>query len=372
MNPAATEFKSPSSLMDIEGMRLAHSSPGFVEAIARAHSRRRRPLCLCRPDGVEMYIARLAGSYIVKRMPGTGSRHAPGCPSFEPREDLSGIGPLLGTAITEDPDTGLSTLKLGFSLSRRPGRTPPTRTPLGANRSATSMARLSLLALLHFLWDQAELTRWHPGFAQRRTWGAVRRQLQQAAAQMLTCGESLAARLYIPEPFYVDQQDAILARRHTRWTDTGCTGSLTARLLLMIAEVKEIMPSRHGYKAIIKHVPDLAFAVDAALYSRLERRFAQELALWSSADDIHMIIMATLSFSHGGLPQIAQLTLMTVTEQWLPVETMTERQLVCKLVRNRRRFTKMLRYDLSPDTRIPSLTLTDCGEPVRLVFADDG
>src|SRR6218665_3832261 len=94
------------SPFDFEGMQLLPSSPGFKEAIARAYSRHRRPRCLCRAGGVEMYIARLADGYIVKRMPETGDRHAPDCPSYEPPAELSGVRPLLGTAIREDPGTG--------------------------------------------------------------------------------------------------------------------------------------------------------------------------------------------------------------------------------------------------------------------------
>ncbi|HEY1092100.1 MAG TPA: DUF1173 family protein, partial [Burkholderiaceae bacterium] len=113
------------STLDIEGVPLAPFSPGFTEAIALAYSRRRRPRCLCCPEGIEMYVARLRDGYIVKRMPETGSRHAPDCASFEPPTKLSGLRHLMGTAIKEDPNTGMTTLRLGFSLSKRPGRPAP-------------------------------------------------------------------------------------------------------------------------------------------------------------------------------------------------------------------------------------------------------
>ena len=81
-------------------------------------------------EGVEMYVARLAGSnggYIVKRMPDTGSLHAPDCPSYEPPAEFSGLGQVLRGAITEDPVTGETTLRLDFPLTKLPGRsqTPP-------------------------------------------------------------------------------------------------------------------------------------------------------------------------------------------------------------------------------------------------------
>ena len=47
--------------------------------------------------------ARLAGldeGYIVKRMPDTGSHHAPDCPSYEPPAEFSGLGQVLGSAFS--------------------------------------------------------------------------------------------------------------------------------------------------------------------------------------------------------------------------------------------------------------------------------
>ena len=44
--------------------------------------------------------------------------------------------------------------------------------------------RLSLRGLLYFLWHEAELTRWHPGFTGKRTWSVVRSHLLSAARNM--------------------------------------------------------------------------------------------------------------------------------------------------------------------------------------------
>jgi hypothetical protein len=359
------------SLLDIDGIRLLPTSPGFAEAVERAYGRRRRPRCLCRPEGIEMYIARLADGHIVKRMPGTGDRHAPACPSFEPPLELSGVRPLLGSAIREDPETGLIQLKLGFPMSRRSGRPGPARPASAIGTVSSSCKRLSLRALLHYLWDQAELTHWHPGFAGRRSWGVVRRQLMRAASQMVACGDPFLVRLEVPEPFTVEQQDAISARRHARWGAASCLGDGKRSMLLLVAEVKEIAPGRHGYKAVIKHLPDLAFALDEALYNRLGRRFEQELGLWGASDESHLIVIATFCVGAEGLPRIVELSLMTVTEHWLPVETIAEKQLLDRLVRNRRSFTKLLRYDMRQDARTPILVLRDQGDATRPVFGDD-
>jgi len=273
---------APSAIYEIGGRRYGATSPGFAEAVADAHASHRRPRCMCLLEGVEMYVARLAGpsgGYIVKRMPDTGSHHAPGCPSYEPPAEFSGLGQVLGSAITEDPATGETTLRLDFPLARMPGRS--TMPPAGgeADSVSSSGTKLSLRGLLHYLWDQSELTRWHPGFAGKRTWATVRRHLLQAAEHKIARSDALRARLYVPEPFSIDERDAINARRLAQWRHAVAAPGKPQHLMLLIGEVKEIVPARYGFKAIVKHMPDQAFAIDEQLYRRLWRRFEPELAL---------------------------------------------------------------------------------------------
>ncbi|MCL4698465.1 MAG: DUF1173 family protein, partial [Burkholderiaceae bacterium] len=162
METSVQGITAPSAVYEVAGRRFEVGSRGFADAIANAHAAHQRPRCLCLAEGVEMYVARLGEGYIVKRMPDTGSHHAPDCPSYEPPAEFSGLGQVLGSAITEDPATGETTLKLDFPLTKMPGRStiPPTG---GEGDSVSSTGtKLSLRGLLHYLWDQTELTRWHP------------------------------------------------------------------------------------------------------------------------------------------------------------------------------------------------------------------
>jgi len=338
---------APPAVYEIAGRRFEIGSRGFADAVADAHAAHQRPRCMCLVQGVEMYVARLGEGYIVKRMPDTGSHHAPDCPSYEPPAEFSGLGQVLGSAITEDPATGETTLKLDFPLTKMPGRStiPPTS---GESDSASSTGtRLSLRGLLHYLWDKAELTRWHPGFAGKRTWATVRRHLLHAAEHKLARGDALRARLYVPETFSIEQRDAINARRLAQWQTAVPAPGKPQRLMLLICEVKEIVPARYGFKAIVKHLPDQACAIDEQLYRRLGRRFEVELALWGASDDIHLVMIATFGVSSAGVPAIHELSLMPATAQWLPIENSFEHQLVGQLVADRRSFIKGIRYNVS-------------------------
>lgn len=368
---------APAAAYEIGGRRFELDSHGLSQAVAEAHAAHQRPRCLCRPEGVEMYVARLAGAtggYIVKRMPETGPQHVPDCPSYEPPADLSGLGQVLGSAITEDPATGQTTLKLDFALSKMPGRGRPPTAGGESDSVASDGTKLSLRGLLHYLWDQAELTRWHPGFAGKRSWSTVRRHLLQAAEGKTTRGAALLERLYIPEVFSPDQREAIQARQRASWAPAAAPVGQARPLMLLIGEVKSIEPARYGFKAVIKHLPDQGFAIDEVLYRRLGRRFEQELALWAATDRIHMVMIATFTVSAAGLPSIEALSLMPVSAQWLPVEDGYEQQLVERLVREERGFIKALRFNLGADPAGVCATLVDMGEQavaLRVVRPDD-
>jgi Protein of unknown function (DUF1173) len=359
---------APSAVYEIAGRRFEIGTSGFAEAVADSHAAHQRPRCMCLVEGIEMYVARLGDGYIVKRMPDSGSKHAPGCPSYEPPAESSGLGQVLGSAITEDPTTGETTLKLDFSMSKISGRTAIPTAGGDSDSVASSGTKLTLRGLLHYLWDQAELTRWQPGFAGRRTWSTARKHLLETAGNKIARGDSLRTRLYIPEVFSVDQRDAINARRVAQWSHAIAAPGKPQHLMLLIAEVKEIVPARYGFKAVVKHVPDQAFALDEQLYRRLGRRFDSALALWGAADDIHMVMIATFSVSAAGIPTIAELSLMPVTRHWLPVEDGHEKQLIERLVADGRSFVKGLRYNLGADGALASATLTDCEGSAPLLF----
>ena len=320
-----------------------------------------------------MYVARLGNGYIVKRMPDTGSQHAPDCASYEPPPEVSGLGQVLGSAISEDPATGETTLKLDFPLTKMPGRSQIPPAGGDCDSVASDGTKLSLRGLLHYLWDQAELTRWHPGFAGKRTWATVRRHLLHAAEHKIAKGDLLRSRLYVPEVFSVEQREAISARRITQWAHAVASPGKPQQLMLTIAEVKEIVPARYGFKAIVKHVPDQAFAVDEHLYRRMGRHFGPELSMWDATDKLHMIMIATFGVIGSGVPAVAELSLMPVTYEWLPVEDSFELELVGRLAREGRSFVKGLRYNLPLARTVASAVLTDAPDsPVPLFIAVQG
>lgn len=343
----------------INGEQWRAGDPGYVEALAAAHSARTRPFCTCVSQGVEMYVARIESGYCIKRMPYTGCRHAVDCPSYEPPAELSGLAPLVGTAIQEDPATGTTTLRLSFSLSRLSSRSSEPSASIPSDTATSDGSKLTLRALLHYLWEQAGLTRWHPGFAGRRSWATVRRHLLDALRGKSAKGERLVDQLYVPEVFSVEEREQIESRRRARMSRLMESRAGRRRLMLVIGELKELCPARHGFKVVLKHVPDQPFSVDVALHARMARRFEGELALWSASDALHMVMIATVGANGSGVPIVEEISLMPTMGTWIPIEDVFEQALVGRLVEEGRQFVKILRFSSPPFAVFPCAILTD-------------
>jgi len=192
---------------------LSAHDPQLAPALAGAHARRIRPLCLCRNPAAPMYVAQVAGQFIAKRMPGTGAQHDPGCESYGAPPELSGFGDLVGRAIQEDIDAGVTVLKLGFSLSRTGRRPAPAAVTREADSVKADASKLSLKATLHYLWEEAGFNRWSDRMTGKRNWFVIRRHLLHAADNKTAKGAPLSDVLYIPEVFSAERKTE-LAQRH--------------------------------------------------------------------------------------------------------------------------------------------------------------
>ena len=349
----------------IQSRQWASDDEGFDAALAHAYKLRSRPICTCK--AIEMYIARVSNVFVVKRMPYTGSQHTPDCPHYEPPPEVSGLGQVLGSAIREDAETGLTQIRLGFSMSKGASRSVPAGPGEEKDSVASDGTQLSLRGLLHYLWDQAELTRWRPGFAGKRSWAVVRTHLSNAAQDKVARDAPLGHSLYVPETFAVERREEINARRVARFAPLHAWTESSRPLMLLIGELKEIAPSRFHHRVVIKHLPDQCFALDDQLQRRMARRFERELSLWDTTDSIRMILIGTFGMNDAGLPWIAELSLMPVTSQWIPVNDSYDQQLVERLVREERSFVKTLVFNASSsDLDALAMLLDSADEPVQL------
>jgi len=357
----------------IGGEDVAFDREPPEEMLAGAFAGREHPLCLCCPEGVAMYVARFGERHILKRMPGTGSQHDLDCDSYEPPSGLSGLGSVEGEAIVENVEDGTTALKLGFSLSKLSGRaTPSAAESAEAGEARTDGARLSLEAMLHFLWDRAGFNRWRRAMAGRRNWAVLRKFLLDAAATSTAKGKPIALSLYVPEMFDAKREDAIIGRRAEFLSRAIQSNGNRRSLALVIGEVKEIAPSRIGSRLVVKHAPRFPFMLAEDVDRRMKKTFANELALWDANAESHLVAVATFAVGAAGVATIEAIALMAVNENWIPVETGYEAMLIERLTKSGASFVKSLRYNLPATRPMASLVLArEGGQSTAMYLVPD-
>jgi hypothetical protein len=340
------------------------------QLLAIAHTRQTRPLCQCVEGGVETYVAKTPGGrFVIKRMPRSGPRHHPGCDSFEPPQALSGRGSI---ATGEDAD-GATVLRLGFPLTRGPGRQDSaSRTGSGHGRRHPDPAgTLSLEALLHYLWEEAGFTRWSPRMAGRRNWSLVRYHLTRVAEQTVIGGRCLAELVWMPEPFDRRHREQIEARRLEAWAPLLEDNAEGRRFGVTVLEWAGINPARYGQAISVKQLAWPPFMVDDVVLAALTARFGQ-LDLHAQHPGGHLVMAATFSLSRGGYPVVQDAAFLATDPNWLPYDSAAAHALLQSAVSAGRRFTTPLRYGMAASHPLPVLVLTDTAEPVAAYIASSG
>lgn len=355
-----------------DGHNHSAEEPAWPRVLQKAYETGVRPLCLCtRGDDLPMmYIARFRDQYVLKRMPNSGSNHSSHCEHYEPPPELSGLGQVQGSAIRPNPDDGETLLSLDFALTKGRSRAPADMGDVEHESVRNDGTKLTLRALLHYLYDQSGLTRWTPAMKAKRNWFVVRRELLSAASDKKTKGAYLPELLYIPEMFFLDKADDIKRRQ---LASLSMLSGNPSKRMLVIAEVKSFEPARFGFKLYLKHVPNMPLAVNDELCKRINKVFAPQLALWNQVESSHLMMIGTISLSPEGIYSLETLCLMNVNEHWIPFDNFYDYQLLETLHATDRRFSKGLRYNLSSENALASAVLQDtAGSPTALFVVPEG
>ena len=354
----------------IDGFEVSAHDPDFERIIAEAYVRRERPRCLCnRHERLYLYIAKRSEKYVLARWPGSGNNHAPDCDHYEAPDFLNGLGQLRGNAIVDDNDTGETFLKFGFPLSKAAARAAPSAITNDKPVVKATVQRLTMRGVLHYLWDRAQLTHWAPKMENKRNWYVVRRELMSALVNCKVRGEPLAKVVYVPETFYKDKKEEISGRRRE---NLGLARASREAIMVVVGEIKDFRKSALGEQVFVKHLPDWPFLLDEQMAKRFHERFKTEEALHAgSVGRTKLVMAASFAIGRAGYAEIFEISVIVVSNQWLPVESMDELDLVDKAVAESRRFAKGLRFNLDVDRRVASLVLTDTGSQPTAVYLED-
>lgn len=355
----------------ILGQVIEDDSPQLQEALAKIYNTSERPRCLCVPKGVEMYVARHR-RFVIKRMPDSGSAHHPGCPSFEPEAQLSGLGELIGDAVLESVP-GQVELRVDFPWTRMTGHSVPRGEPHEVVEVGVPRLRMTLRALLHFLFERAGFNRWSPAMAGKRNQGVLCKYLQEAAEEIMVKGVPLAQRLYVPEPFSETAKAEVAGRRREKLAVLRPHDGQTP-LAVVVGDYKGNDVTAQGRRVWIRHMPDAPLLIAARNWERIERVFAPlfEARDADTGHPVRLVMAALIRARREYTYEIEAVSLMLTSEQWIPLEGVHELPLIIALVAQHRRFVKPLRYDARSATAFPNALLLDAGPapvPLHVVSA---
>ena len=350
----------------IKGQVISADDPQLQEALAQVHEMPERPRCLCVPGGVEMYVARHR-LFIVKRMPDSGSAHHPACQSYEPESQQSGLGELVGEAVLET-EPGRVELRVDFPWARVLGHSVLRGEAQEVAEIGVPRRRMSLRALMHFLFERAGFNRWSPAMAGKRNQGVLRKYLLEAAEEIMVKGVPLAERLYIPEPFSENSKVEAAQRRREKLAVLRPRDGQTP-LAVVIGEYKSSEATAQGHRVWIRHMPNAPLLIAGRTWERIERVCAP---LFEARDvdighSVRLVMAALICARREHTYEIDSVSLMLTSEQWIPIEGVHELPLIDALVAQQRRFVKPLRYDARSAAPFPNALLLDAGpSPVPL------
>src|ERR1700674_640595 len=231
---------------------------------------------MCVRGGIEMYVAKHR-QYVVKRMPDSGHRHHATCGSYEPELGQSGLGELIGESIIEHSPESVE-LRVDFPLARVPGRAFLRRAAQEPAEINAPRHRMSLRAVMHFLFQRAGFNRWYPAMEGKRTQGVMQKYLLEAADGIQTKGVTLSERLYVPEQFHEEHKSEIAERRRSKLAVLQSPeDDVQFKMALVLGEYKCEEASPLGRKIWLKHMPDAPLFIDAKTWDRIERAYGNLL-----------------------------------------------------------------------------------------------
>jgi len=347
----------------VKGQRFRAGSEALQPALASIYDTPERPRCMCVLGGIEMYVAKY-GDFIVKRIPDTGADHHAGCVHFEPPVGESGLGSLLGSGITARE--GGYDFKLAHALRsvpRKAGEATPATATVREPRSAPG--KISLRAMTHLLWQQAGIDRWVPAMQGKRNWGVLRYHLNECARLNHPNTAPLADILLMAQPFKESEAASHAAARAiflASCTQPDQDG--VSRKVIVLGELKSATPVDSGdVRVVLKHMSEQPFLADHKIWKRVQKVYRPLLDAKAVDDMLRLVVTAIISARTERIYRVDAVSLMLTTENWIPVESTAEVDLIRALVAAGRSFYKPLAFASNP-AMFPGAVLRDAG-PTR-------
>ncbi|QCT95386.1 DUF1173 domain-containing protein (plasmid) [Stutzerimonas degradans] len=313
--------------------------------------------CCCPGRGDrKLAIKERVGTYHLARFPLTGHEHANECRFYAPAPEHSGMqGYVKG--VVQEGDDGQLRIKLARGIRILPAREGGSGDELVPSRPGVRQPAMSLLGLLHLMWQESRLNIWFPAMAGKRNVFVVANALRKAAARIGTDRLTIADVLLVPA-----KKDRTASNQQT-----AAHALERNRRLVVVAPLARYVENKHG-EGLEKLPLSYPFGIPTMYlqkgqWGRVHQSFRQELSAWMRGDTVmaiaHVEMKAGAKSAYG---KILDLALMHLSEQWIPLDSGFEAVIESKLRAEGRAFEKPMRFDASEDCVFPDFWLLDVGE----------
>jgi hypothetical protein len=344
------------------------------QSVLKAAYGRSELRCNCKGSGKKRLAVKYyegSDNYSLARFSLTGGQHAPDCQFYSASPAQLGLGGDSCGVVVQRPD-GSVTIRLEIGMLERgevdsPHVSPKPKTDRSPSAKQSSM---KLLGLLHYLWDEAGLNQWKAAFAGKRKSSLAYWLLHNAADNVWAGNVKLVDQLLLPA-FGAETREAERNRMRA-------AASLEAKYrMLVVAPLAAFTQERaDAMSRQLKiggfHGMPIAF-MQGGLWDSTVRRFPNALSAWRSGQGTVAMAQIELRQSAKGVyASVIDMALMSITAEFIPVDSSYERTVSDLLVAQGRSFNKPLRYDANSSQVLPDFILTDTAREVPLeVFGRD-
>lgn len=294
----------------------------------------------------------------------TGAHHKEDCRFYSRLAGEGGQQAYHQEALRETP-AGTLMVTLDVPLKKlgdgeaEPAGTPAPR-PAG---KAVKRNTMTLLGLLHLLWETSRYTEWHPAWEGSRNGPLMGWHLRKSAENIRAAGFRLADLMLTPAGAKGDR-DAM------RNADAVRLARENKTRLIAVAELATWQP---GFTTCPDRLPIRDFhgmpfmTIAPSLWRALGHSFSRELDAWKGGARTIVIAYVDPEAPRGKL--VRQAALMTVSPRFIPVDSGHEMKIEGILHASGRKFMKPLRYDAGLADYLPDFYLTDLAATEDNLFA---
>lgn len=307
-----------------------------------------------------LYISLREGRYHLSRWPGQGGHHSIDCRFYSTVPEHSGMQCYEAGVIKEA--NGLLSIRLAHGLrERKESPANQLKRILEGATPGRSQTAMTMLGLLHLLWQEAGINIWHPNMSGKRFSSVVASRLHKAGGRIGSSRIKLSEVMVLPA-----EKESHMQRANEAVVDAASKQGMRLLLVGALARHTGVNPTAFPESPMFSKpfgYPKLY--VDAPLRQLLEKSFARELKAW--ADGHRVILIAHCEVKKAvksGRLYVRALAgaLMRVSPMWIPVDSEYELAVENELRKQERFFEKPMRFDSHNETVFPDFWLLDRNE----------